>query len=239
MSLSIGKAWTDTVAVVQRRLGEFVLPAAAFGFLPAIVVARFGDVEHVGRGAALLLQLATMVIGVVGQAAIIAMTVSPGMDVGTAIRRGAAATPRVVVVLFALFCAALPSALAYAFYLQSGRPLLALAGFLLALPVLYWAIRLSVVTPAVVVEDAAAVPAMRRSWALTAGGVPRLLLLFAVIFFALLFVSVVLGAVGALLSGGTPQNPSFLTELLLSAVGAAFGIVLSAALGNVYLQLRG
>lgn len=237
MTLEVGKAWSATIADVQRRMPDFLLPAAAFGFLPAMVASRFADAARVGELTAQLAQLTAGAIGIIGQAAVMLMVLVPGTDVGEAIRRGARATPRIILASLTIALAAAPLALAFQRF--GGQPALGTSLLLVVLAgvTAFLALRLSMLAGAILLENHGVVDALRRSFALTAGQAGRLLLLLGTILLMFVLTSAVVGAVGLMLTGGTPEDPSFVTELLLAVVGAVFSIFIAVATAHAYRQL--
>lgn len=237
MALAIGKAWTDTVSDVQRRFGDFALPAAAFVFMPTLVISRFADEKALGEQGAQTAQLVGGLIGVIGQAAIVLLVLFPAIDAGAAIRRAAAATPRIILASLAVLVVFMPVAVAYATF--GGKPSIGGSMLLLALTAVavYVAIRLSMLAPVIVAEDTPALVGLRRSWDLTAGHAGRIFALIAVIALIFIIVSALAGAIGIAATGGTPEDPSFVTELLLAVVGAVFSVFIAAATANIYRQL--
>jgi len=239
VALAIGKAWTDTVADVQRRFGEFALPAAAFVFMPSLLIARFADEKALGEQNAQLAQAVGGLVGVIGQAAIVLLVLFPGIDAGTAIRRAVSLTPRIVLASLAVLVAFMPVAVVYtAGGVQASVPTSVLLLLLTAVAV-YVALRLSLLAAIIVAENTRAADALRRSWALTAGNVGRIFAIFAVFVLIFAILSGLVGAVGLAATGGTPEDPSFLTELLISIVGAVFSVFVAALTANIYRQLAG
>lgn len=237
MALAIGKAWTDTVADVQRRFGEFALPAAAFVFMPSLLIARFADDNALGAQNAQLAQAVGGLIGVIGQAAIVLLVLFPGIDAGSAIRRAIGLTPRIVAASLAIVVIFMPVGVLYLAGTQ--QPSVAASTLLLLLMgvAVYFALRLSLLAAIIAGEDARAVEALRRSWAMTAGNVGRIFAIFAVFVLIFAILSVLVGAIGLAITGGTPEDPSFLTELLISIVGAIFSVFVSVLSANIYRQL--
>lgn len=237
MALAIGKAWTDTVSDVQRRFGEFALPVAAFVFMPTLLISRFADEKALGEQGAQTAQLVGGLIGVIGQAAVVLLVLFPGTDVGAAIRRAAAASPRIILASLAVLVVFMPVAVAYTTF--GGKPSIGGSVLLLALTgvAVYGAIRLSMLAPVVIAEQTPALAALRRSWDLTAGNTARIFAFIAVIVLIFVIVSALAGAIGIAATGGTPEDPSFVTELLLAVVGAVFSVFVAAATANIYRQL--
>ena len=240
MRLDLGKAWSATMADVQARFADYLLPVAAFGFLPSVLVARFAGPDRLGDTMAAAAQLGSAAVSVIGQTAIMLMVIVPRIDVGGAIRAGAAATPRILLGTLLIGATALPAAAIYQRY-GGGEGSLGVSLLLLTLATLtmFLALRLSMLASVVVAEDAGVVDAVRRSFALTAGQAGRLLVLIGAILLMFIIISALVGALGLMLTGGTPQAPSFVTQLLLAAVGAVFSILLAAATAHAYRQLAG
>ncbi len=237
VALAIGKAWTDTVAVVQRRFGEFALPAAAFVFMPSLLIARFANETAIGAQNAQIAQGLGGLIGIVGQAAIVLLVLFPAMDAGPAIRRAVALTPRIILASLAILVLFMPVGLVYTATGGKGTGAGGVLLLVLTAAAVYIALRLSLLAAIIAAEDTAAVAALRRSWALTAGSVGRILAVFAIFVLTFVILSALVGAIGLAATGGTPQNPSFLTALLLSVVGAVFSVFVSALTANIYKQL--
>lgn len=237
MALAIGKAWTDTIADVQRRFGEFALPAAAFVFMPSLLIARFADVKALGEQNAQLAQAVGGLIGVIGQAAIVLLVLYPGMDAGSTIRRAVSLTPRIVLASLAVAVIFMPAGV---MYLAGGQQPVGATGVLLLLltaVAVYFALRLSLLAAIIAGENARAIEALRRSWVMTAGNAGRIFAIFAVFVLIFAILSGLVGAIGLAATGGTPEDPSFFTELLISAVGAVFSVFVSVLSANIYRQL--
>ncbi|MBW7944919.1 MAG: glycerophosphoryl diester phosphodiesterase membrane domain-containing protein [Sphingomonadaceae bacterium] len=237
MALAIGKVWTDTVADVQRRFGEFALPAAAFVFMPSLLIARFADGKALGEQNAQLAQAVGGLVGVIGQAAIVLLVLFPRIDAGTAIRRAVSLTPRIVLASLAVLVAFIPVAVIYTAGGAQASVLMSVLLLLLTAVAVYVALRLSLLAAIIAAENARAADALRRSWLLTAGNVGRILAVFAAFVLIFVILSALVGAIGLALTGGTPENPSFLTELLISIVGAVFSVFIAVLTANVYRQL--
>jgi len=237
VALSIGKVWTDTVADVQRRFGEFALPAAAFVFMPSLLIARFADEKALGEQNAQLAQAVGGLIGVIGQAAIVLLVLFPGIDAGSAIRRAVGLTPRIVLASLAVVIVFMPVGVMYLAGLQQASAATGVLLLLLTAVAVYFALRLSLLAAIIAGENATAADALRRSWAMTAGNVARIFALFAVFVLIFAILSGVVGAIGLAATGGTPEDPSFLTELLISIVGAVFSVFVSVLSANIYRQL--
>lgn len=237
MKLEVGKAWSAMMADVQGRMQDFLLPAAAFGFLPAMLAGRFADAARVGEAGASAAQAAAGAIGIIGQASIMLMVLVPGIELGEAIRQGARATPRIILASLTIAVVAAPMAILFQQY--GGGQSIGMSVLLLVLAGLtaFVALRMSMLAGVILAENVGAIDALRRSFALTAGQAGRLLILFGVMFAMFIITSAITGAVGLAITGGTPQDPSFVTELLLATIAAVFSIFIAVLTANAYKQL--
>lgn len=238
MALAIGKAWTDTIADVQRRFGEFALPAAAFVFMPWLLIARFADEKALGEQGALLAESLGSVVGVIGQAAIMLLILFPGTDVGTAIRRSLHVAHRTMLASLTLAVLMLPLLVLMPSdetqQVSAGNALLLLV---LAPVVAYVALRLSLVVTAIVAEASTLPGAFQRSWKITAGNIGRILVISAVLGLIFLILFAIAQALGIALTGGDLAAPSFVTELLTAIVITVGNVFFAVLYANIYRQL--
>lgn len=239
MVLQVGEVWSKTIEDVQRRFGDYLLPAAAFGFLPALVAVRLFDATRVGETGAAGAQFVASLIGIIGQAAIVVLALRPTTDVGSAIREAAAAFPRILGATLLVALSALPLVALVQGGGAAPSPGLALATAVLALGFIFVAVRMALLLPVILAEGSGSVAALQRSWALTAAHFWRILALVLVLLLILVIVSAIAGAVGLLVGGGTAENPGFVSELFVAIIGAVFSIFIGVAIAEIYRRLAG
>jgi hypothetical protein len=200
--------------------------------------------------------LIAALLGLVGQVAIIRLTLGSSVSVGEAISHGFRRFPAlflamiVLILLYAVLLmpvAIIASALGVA-PPQTGvapSPGLALVALIIfALLVALWP-KFSIMPPVASEEPAGPVQILRRSWELTKGNYARLLglmllmILFAVVL--LLPAGVVGGLLGKLISPDLEPFSvgAFVAALIGSVAQAVFSVVVAALLARVYVQLNG
>lgn len=220
MNFSISEAWTATQASIAARFGDYALPAAAFIFLPQLVVALYGPQPEtaqqafaaVGSGWNALANL----VALLGQLAILLLALRPAMPVGAAIKSAARLWPLgfVITLLFGLAL---------------------VLGFLaLILPGIFLLGRLLLAIPAYAERDAGIADAFSESWERTRKAwlkIAGAVLLFAVAGFVLI---VVLTIPGRLVDGA---EPGLLTGLLVAGGSALFTVYFSVFQAKIYQRL--
>lgn len=225
MQLSISDLWRETLDAVQAEFGNFLVLAAAFVFLPNLVVGRLApDNAWLGIAAGL--------IGMLAQLAIMKMVIERNSDVRGALQRaGEVFLPAFAVAVISGFVATMGGLL-----LRFGSTM-AIVALLVVLAGLYIAVRLSMATPMLVAERRDVLGALRSSWETTQPHVWRILAFLLLLSLALIFALVVLGLVGNILTNLGAVG-KFLAALLVSAAATVFAILVAAAIATIYRQLR-
>lgn len=250
--LSLSKAWEETRAVLARD-GRLLWPLGlAFMALPGLIVGQFmpagSNPNAEAPGWLLLLLLASLLIGFVGQLAIQWLALKPGERVADAIRRGLAAMPRL---FLALILISLPVALLIAPFLPGvtkggeAAAQAALTIFLILLAALLLLVRLLLVSPIAAAEQPGVLAMLRRSWELTRGNTLKLYA-FLLLFLALLVivtwaVMAVLGSAIILVAG--QPSPWSASAMLVGIVGQfaqlAVTLPFTVMLARLYAQASG
>jgi len=251
MSLSVGTAWDETAAFAKREAWRLFPIAFFLHSLPAAILRLVAPVTAPGRvpegGWWPLFVPVVAIASLIGALAISRLALRPGEKAGAAVAVG---LRRLVPLLgaallvglagAALAVAAMLLARAIAAPLLSAMPLLALV----ALLVFFW-LRLMLLTPAAAVEPLGPVALIRRSWALTAGNVWPLLgalLVVAILSLAVLMAAGAVGGIAVRLAAGQPQ-PGSLALVLVLLVSALLQALVSglftAFVARLYAQLAG
>ncbi len=252
--LSISRAWDETKAVLARDGNLIAVIALALLVLPGTLGALVqpqpaepGAVAQPGWWS--LVSFLTLLVGIVGQLAIVRVALGDRQTVGEAIRHGVRRGPAF---LFASLIWLLPFALVALPLAQqmqqnpTNPPPAAALGSLLLLPVfLFLVVRLLLTTPVAAAEPIGPVAILKRSWALTRGNFWRLfgaLLIFALGALVLVYVAELVMGILTRLTVGEPEPMSvgaLLVALVTQLVGAALTTVLMVLLTRIYLQRAG
>ncbi|HET7409373.1 MAG TPA: hypothetical protein VFJ13_04170 [Paracoccaceae bacterium] len=229
---SLNQLWKDVQAVVAARAGDFLLPAAAFVFLPSfaqgLFVAQPANPMQPDPAYTVSTLIAAL-IGLLGTLSIIAMTIDPRLGTAAAIRLALRRYGR-----------ALGTALITGAAIFIG--LLALV-----LPGIYLLVRLWLVMPAVVMDDGEGLLGpLKASWRATEGaGVwLRSFAVFVIVIAAGLLLAIVASA-AALIdpiigSGNLDAGQLGLFGSLAAAiVSAVMGAYFAAAQARAYAALTG
>ena len=258
-SLSISRAWEETKARIAVDGKLMAVVGAALILLPGIVVGVLSPEGAGGNlGSGLLFTLSSL-LGLIGQLAIIRLSIGTAVSVGEAIAHGARRMPiyllAVLIVVLGMFLALIPIiAIAYALGapIESGcerafaeSPAGAVLMLFYSALVCFVAIRLLLSSPVASEEPAGATEILRRSWALTAGHWWRLFAFIILFFIAALVVLFVVdwGATAlAVIPFGAvePMSLSALVVAVLSSlVNAGMTMLLAVMLARIYVQLSG
>jgi hypothetical protein len=251
MSLSVSTAWDETAALAKRGAWR-LFPIAFFLLsLPAAILRLIAPVTAPGRlpeaGPWLLFVPIVPAASLIGALAISRLALRPGEGAGAALaiglRRFASLLGAALLVGLAgavLTIAAILLAAVIAAPMLSALAVLAL----LALLVFFW-VRLILLTPAAAVEPIGPAALIRRSWALTAGNVWRLLgflLAVAILSLVTLMAAGFVGGIAIRLAAGQPQPGSLalILVLLVSALlQAAVSGLFTAFVARLYAHLAG
>lgn len=257
--ISFGRIWPETVARVRRHTDLLWPLAAAFLFLPQLLVARhvadrtpgqlFTGEALVGDAFAIALLLLFSTFGQLVMARIVAHDGTRGQTLGTELRVALSRLPVAIASLFILvilfmFASFLPAALA--FLVGGGN-----AGAILAVVLCgFWlAARLGIVLPLVATNQPEPVSAITTAWRLTRGRTLRiaamlttLLLGFLLLFIGIAGLGAAAGVISTMATGPAVEGwgiGRWLYELINTAASAALGTfyiafltVLAQALGN-------
>lgn len=245
--ISFGRLWPATVAVVRRHTDMLWPLAAAFFFLPQLLLARHvadrgpsqifvGDALVPDAIAVGLLALVTT-LGQLVMARIIAHDGTQGRtlgaELGTAVARlPAAMAVFMALVLLFLVASFIPATLAL---LMGGGNAAAVAAVLFA-GIWLWA-RLGVVLPLVATDHPEPVWAISSAWRLTKGHALRIVGMLAVLLLGFLLLALGIGGIGT--------AAGFVTTLAVGKADAGWGIgrwlfellnaAASAAIGTFYI----
>jgi hypothetical protein len=228
MSLSVGTAWHETVAVARRE-ARLVFPATFLLLsLPAAILRLIAPVTAPGRmpesGPWLLFVPVLVAASLVGALAISRIALAQGEGSRATFAAGLRGfVPLLGATLLGGFAAALVAMTAILLGALVAAPIFSvlLALSLLALLIFLW-VRLLLLTPAAAAEPIGPADLIRRSWALTARRFWHLLgLLLAAVLLSLvaLMAAGALGGIAVRLAAGQPQ-PGTLVMLLVALVSA-------------------
>lgn len=259
-SLSISKAWDESVAFINREV-RLVFPLAlAFFMLPSVIIdwaQPAGSTKESGLG--ILSILVLMLLVMIGQVAIARLATGWNGSIGGVISRAASriwaylgATMLAYIPLFLLVLVILtivagangltdpsqitPEAL-------GKMPSVAIVILLGALAAVFIAARILPLVAAVGAEDIGPVKLLKRSFALTRGSFWRLLAVLMLVGAATLLIDWAARAVGgtlASLSLGKPEPfnlSALIVALLQGFVGAAASSIAAILTGRIYAQL--
>jgi hypothetical protein len=187
------------------------------------------------------------VASLIGALAISRLALRPGEGAGAALAAGLRRFAPLFGAALLVGCAgavlaiaAILLAAAIAAPMLSAVPVLAM----LALLVFFW-VRLMLLTPAAAVEPIGPIALIRRSWALSAGNVWRLLgflLAVAILSLVTLMAAGLVGGIAIRLAAGQPQPGSLALVLVLlvsALLQAAVSGLFTAFVARLYAQLAG
>lgn len=258
MRFDSSRAWDEASRAVAANRDMLLALAGVFMVLPAAILTLLVPQPEMPSGITAremfetlsafyrqhwLELLVAALVHIVGSLAMLALiTDRTRPTVGQTIALGAVAAPSVIVaqilIGFALGAAILvPMTLAG----MTGLPALVMLVMLLsAAGLVYVMARMSLVSPAVIVErQRSPIAAMARSWQLTRGNAGRLLTFFLLLGIAFLVIMLIAGMVGGLLArlvGGA--NFAELADALIAAIcQAAMSVYFVAAIAATHRQL--
>jgi hypothetical protein len=257
--LSISRAWDETKAVLARD-GKLVSTVAlALLFLPQVVANTVSPPANLAAEAAPrfagLVVLAALLIGGVGQLAIVRLAVGPATSVGDSIRHGGRRFLPAIIAFILLLCgmALVLSPVLIALGLgpmimdpASAPPDQFLGRLsLAALIALLISVKFMLVTPVASTEAVGPLRILKRSWQLTAGHYLRLLafiILVAIPAAIVLVASQFIGIIVARLLADS-INPlsagALVFALITAATQAALSAVFTVMLARIYAQVAG
>lgn len=249
--LSISRAWDETREILRRDGSLIATLALALMVVPGTISAMAQPHVPAGQMAPpgwwSLVQLLALLIGVVGQLALVQIALGRRQSVGEAIAHGARRTPAflgaTVLWVLPLILILLPFAQRLEKNPTAPDPTSILVALVLSLVFLFLAVRLILTTAVAGSEAVGPLGILKRSWSLTRGRWWRLFA-FLILFFvaALVVVTAITSVVGVLvgLADGPPEQWSIgalvlaLTSQLLSA---ALTVMLVLLLTRLYAQL--
>ena len=238
--LSFGPIWADTLGLVRRH-GDLLWPvAAAFLFLPQLLVAALSPEKSAGQtptlGASLLVlgvAGAGIVVTLLGQVSMAFLAMNDGtagLTLGQVLRRAAGlAMPALAVVLI--------------------QGIAIIAGLLfLILPGFWILARLSVSLPVVATGPRDPLEALRESWRVTEGHALRILgclciltLGVLILYLGILAIGVAVGASSTIAVGAPPEGwglGRWAFEVISAAAVAVMGVVSMCFYSSLLKALR-
>ena len=247
--LSISKAWDETREVLKRDGRLLSIVAFALLALPStvqnLVTPTVAPGELPPAGAWLVVLLISVLIGIVGQLAIVRLAIGPQTSVGEAISHG---VRRVIPYFAAMLLWVAPLAIAIYFTAQQMRPpapsgAMAILFLILLGLMIFVAVRLIIAVAVASAEPLGPIGILQRSWQLTAGSWWRLLGFLILFIIAVLCVMIAVGALVGILVGiifGAPEPMSvsaLLVALFTQLAVAVVTVVFLVMLARIYTQL--
>lgn len=251
--LSLSRAWEETTRVLGRDGRLLLAVALALFVLPGLVldvsmpVAASGSLPPAGPW--MLIAFVALLVSLVGQLAVIRLSMEPHLSVGEAITHGARRLfPYLVAVLVWIIPILLVGSVLYNLAgVSSGHPQVAVALGLLLLTLLgvFLGVRLMLSSAVASAENIGPFAILSRSWSLSAGnwwrlfiflllfGIGALCLLWAVEFVAGLLVHVIAEDSGPRSLGG------LLLAIVRQVVSALLSVVFFVMLARIYSYLTG
>ena len=251
-NLSLSRAWDDTREVLRRDSRLIVAVALAMLVLPGVLADIVAPATPSGQMPAIGwwtgVTLASLLIGLAGQLAIVRLALGPQLSVSEAIRHGVRRLPAY---LGAFLLWTVPLILLVSLLLSlspdPAKPSggVALAIFVLLILFLFVAVRLLLSVAVASAEPLSPPAILRRTWALSQGRFARIfafLILVLVVFSILvLAVSAVIGTAVSLTLGKV--EPFTVAALLVSFAGQLVGALVTATfivmLARLYAQVSG
>ena len=249
--LSLSRAWDETKGVLSRD-GKLI---AAVGLALLVLPGTISDLvtppappgELPEPGAWMIVALVALLIGVVGQLAIVRLATTPGLSVADSIRHGAVRMPTYVGAVLIWILPLVLALVLLAPHITPAQPSVAAAlAFLLLFGVgIFIFVRLCLMIAVASQEAAGPLSLIKRSWALSRGHWWRLFAFLLVIIAAVLVlymaVGAVIGSIVGIFAGGV--EPMSLAALLIALatqlVTALFTGVFVIMLARMYTQLAG
>jgi hypothetical protein len=258
-SLSIGKAWEDSVAFVRREWELLSLVALLFMTIPSIILQqmvppelvqwasqRKGDLPPLPADFVLGMGICLLVTAF-GSLALFALALRPGVSAGEALRLGVARLPAFLgsmLVMTGIFAAAIlilvvPIAVLAMVSRIAGGLAVTFGTAMLFGFIGYASIRLLLLNPVVLDRPEGPLGLLRRAWRLSQGHFLRLFAFFIVFSLVTLVVSeaarIVLGSIGGLVGGaGASVAIGNIASTIATTAVQVYGI---AMLSRIYRQL--
>jgi len=249
--MSLSRAWEESRDVLRRDGRLLAIVALALIVLPStiqgLVTPRAAEGALPPLGPWLAVAIATLIIAMIGQLAIVRLALGPHTTVGDAIAHGARRMP---VYLAAVLLWIVPVMAVVVFVVTrldeaNPQPAIAIAFFLAMLLIMFLSVRLVLSSAVASAEKVGPAAILQRSWSLSAGNWWRLfafLLLFIIAVLCLLIAtSAVAGiAVTTLIGDAEPMSVSALIiTLVTQMVVALVSVVFFVMLARIYVQLAG
>ena len=250
---SISRAWDETMAVLRHDSRLIVPIALAFLVLPGVIsdTARPQASASVTNptGVTVIFMVLVLIAALVGQLAIIWLSISRGANVREAIERGARKVPAVIGSALLLL---IPATLILAPFVlpilarPTNPPPAASLALLIAVPLLLIpACRFLLASTSAVVEGLGPIAMLKRSWGLTRGSTAKLYGMFLLFMIAtLIVVSATQFVAGSLVivALGRPEPWSvaaLLSALLVQLATAVLSVLVTIMIARIYGQLAG
>jgi hypothetical protein len=247
--LSISTAWDQTREVLRRDGRLIATVALALLVLPSTVQALVSPEAPAGKlpepGAWMVVALIAVLVGLVGQLAVIRLAIGSQTSVGEAISHGARRMPALVgsMLLWLVPMVGMVFALADAMRQPDPSPAIALGLLGLLVLLVYLGVRLISASAVAGAENAGPIGILKRSWTLSRGRWWRLfgfLVLFVIAAVTVMFAAEALVGLLVRILFGTPEPMSIgalilalVRQLALSAVTVVFLVMLA----RIYVQL--
>ena len=250
---SISRAWDEAMGVLRQDSRLIVPIALAFMVLPAVIAdtarPQAGDSAANPSGLTLIFMVLVLIAALVGQLAIIWLSISRGANVREAIERGARKVPAVMGSALLLL---IPASLILAPFVMpilaspTNPPAGASLALLIAVPLLLiLACRFLLASTTAVVEGLGPLAMLKRSWELTRGSTAKLYGMFLLFLIAALIVvaatQFVIGSL-VIVALGKPQPWSvaaLLSGLIVQLSAAILSVFVTVMIARIYAQLAG
>lgn len=251
--LSLSKAWDETREVLTRDGKLIGAVALALVYLPGVVAGVIDPnqtpAEIMAGGESTWLMLATALIGLIGQLAIVRLALGPATSVGDAIAHGARRLPVylggtllwmlplvVLIVLFGKNLVGDP---------KSESPGEALVILIVICALIYLTVRMILVSAVASSESVGPVGMLQRAWALSKGNWWRLLAFVLMLGLAAIILLGVLGMLSGILAqmlfgAIEPMSVSALFVALITEIGSVLVTVMFITMvARLYAQASG
>lgn len=256
--LSISRAWDETRDILGRDGKLYATVAAALFLLPQVLVGLATGTNRAAQTGgtwALLLTLA-LIVGLVGQVAVVKLATGSNVSVGEAIRHGFRRLPSFLAAMILLIIALAAIALLVAIVLVAAGAVsrdvehlpprdIVLVSLVLLVPALILAVRLLPIAAVAGAEEVGPIALIKRAWSLTRGNFWRLAGFLVLFLIAALVLSMVMGIIGGTLTTvlfgkAEPFTLAALVMALFTALAqAVVSLVYVVMLARIYLQLAG
>lgn len=256
--LSISRAWDETRDIFARDGTLLATVAAALFLLPQVLVGvAIGEKTPAAAGSqGVILMTVALLVGLIGQLAVVRLALGNHASVGEAIRHGVRRAPifilAMILLCVALFLLLLLVSIVLVVTGGISRDVenlavrdVALISVLILVPLLIFAVRLLPIAAVASAEDTGPIAIIQRSWALTRGNFWRLAGFLILFLLAAVVLTIALGTLGGLIVATLlgPVEPFTLGALVLSLFSAVAQTVVTLVyvvmLARIYVQLSG